>query len=110
VNIEEQLANYHEEAAILERAGHTRDAALLRRIAGEVRTSLGDYLSWLSEPEGSLWSGHTERWLRERFDMWRAMGHARKNGRHRQYRAAILPRGVDYVGLREQARIDAEAA
>jgi hypothetical protein len=110
VNIEEQLATYYEDANVLHRLGHTKEATTLRRIADEVTTALGDYLTWLSETEAALWSGKSERWLRERFDGWLVMGHARKGGRHRQYRAAILPKGVDYVGIREMARIDAEAA
>lgn len=110
MTIEEQLATYREDANVLDRMGHAKEAATLRRIADEVATALGDYLRWLSESEASLWSGKSERWLRERFEVMLQMGNARKLGRHRQYRAAALPRSVDYVGLREQARQDAEAA
>lgn len=109
MTIEEQLANYREEAVILEKAGHSRDGTLLRRVADEVTAALGDYLRWLSETEASLWAGRSERWLRENYEAWELRGDARKIGRHRQYRASVLPRGTDYVGIREQARRDVAA-
>lgn len=102
--IEEVLGTYREEAAILERAGHGRDAEVLRRVADEVSTALGDYLRWLSEAEAAAWCDRSERWLRERFPAWEWSGDARRHGRHRQYRASVLPRSVDVVGVREEAR------
>ena len=110
MSIEQLLADYGEEAAILDRSGAKELAALKRQIVQEVTAALGDYLRWLSEAEAALWSSKSPRWLRDRFGAMVAAGDARRTGRHRQYRAASLPRGVDYVGLRGQARSDARAA
>lgn len=111
MTIEELLANYRENAAILEHACAKEQAELYRRVAQEVTDALGDYLRWLSEEEAALWSGKSTRWLRDRFEAMAATmpPTARRAGRHRQYRAAALPRAVDYIGLRAQARQDAAA-
>lgn len=110
MTIEQLLANYSEDAAILDRSGAKELAAQKRQVVEEVTIALGDYLRWLSEAEAALWSSKSPRWLRDRFEAMVASGDARRNGRHRQYRAASLPRGVDYIGLRGQARADARAA
>jgi hypothetical protein len=107
--IERVLADLHEEAAILDRVGETKQAAARREIAERVTAALGDYLTWLGEAEAALWTGRSERTLRASFDLYREMGHARQVGRHRQYRAAILPRRTDYLELRRRAREDAAA-
>jgi len=105
--IEDVLSRWDEEAAILERHGHAEGAAALRNRAEEARSALGGYLLWLSESEAVLWSSRAAPWLRQRFDGWEASGYARREGRHRYYRAAILPRGPDLIGVRAMARKDA---
>lgn len=105
--IEDVLSRWEEEAVVLERNGLPERAAARRKDAQEVREAMPGYLLWLSESEAVLWASRRPEWLRQRFEAWEVSGHARRSGRHRYYRAAILPRGPDYIGVRALARKDA---
>lgn len=107
--IEQVLADLREEATLLDRFGETKRAEDRREIADRVTAALGDYLTWLGEGEAALWTGRSARTLRASFEQWQARGHARQVGRHRQYRADVLPRRTDHLELRRQAREDAAA-
>lgn len=104
------LANEREEAAVLRARGLSGRADDIERVCDRVAEALGQYMRWLPESEAALWSGHTTRWLRARFEGYRQQGDARREGRRRYYRASALPRSVDVAGLRQMARSDAEAA
>ena len=93
-SLEQVLADSRGDAAVLRRRGHADDADLIERLCADVARSAEDYLSWLPEPQAALQSGHTVAWLRARFAEWQAQGNARGTGRHREYRAIIVPRRV----------------
>ena len=86
------LANWREDAAVLRKRGHTHDADLVERLCDDIAAAAEDLLAWLPEEQAALQSGHTVRWLRARFDEWAALGHAKREGRVRKYRAIIVPR------------------
>lgn len=109
MTIEDLLATYRADAEVLARLGQSAASEGRLQVVHEVTVALGDYLRWLSESEAALWTGHSERWVRGQFEIMEASGNARRQGRHRRYRAAALPRSLDFVGLREQARKDAAA-
>lgn len=108
--IEDVLSRWQDEAAVLERHGHADEGAALRRRAVEVSEAMPDYLRWLTESEAVLWSSRSLPWLRRQYPEWEAAGYARREGRHRYYRSAILPRGPDLIGVRALAREDAACA
>ena len=91
MTLEEVLADVREDAKVLERAGHVRDAQLLGGLADRVAAAAADYLVWLTESEARLRSGRTIAWLRGRFPEWERQGHARLDGRRRLYRTLIVP-------------------
>lgn len=95
--LEVVLADWAERAGAADYLGHARDAELIRRILADVREAARDFLTWLSESEASMRSGWSVRRLRARFSDWEHQGHARKQGRERQYRAIIVPRRADPV-------------
>lgn len=90
-NIEDILDRYKNEAAILERRGHTNEAHLITSICQDVITVLDEYITWLSESTAQLRSGHGVPWLRDKFPAWEAAGHARMRAGKREYRLIIIP-------------------
>jgi len=90
--LETVLANEREDAAVLRRRGHARDADLIDSILDRVVEAAEDYITWLDEPDAMTRSGHVASWLRKQFPAWRSEGHARTNERGvRQYRKCIVP-------------------
>jgi hypothetical protein len=86
------LADFRGDAAVLRRAGHHRDADLREQLAEAVAEAAREWLTWLSETDAALRSGRSKDWLRARFSDWQRDGHARLQGRERQYRACVVPR------------------
>ena len=92
LSLEEILANEREDAAVLRRRGHARDADLIDSILDRVVGAAEDYITWLDEPDAVTRSGQVANWLRKQFPAWRSEGHARTNERGvRQYRKCIIP-------------------
>lgn len=86
------LADGRERAAVLRAEGHPAQARSIEEFADRVQAAAEDYLTWLPEDQAALQSGHSVDWLRVRFAQWEAMGHAKRDGRQRKYRALIVPR------------------
>ena len=101
---EQVLANWRERAQVLRANGHKAQGDSLDAFADELRASLADYLTWLSESEAVLRSGWTVRRLRGRFAEWAEQDMAERRGRVRWYRQVILPKRPNL----EAARADAE--
>lgn len=89
--IEEVLETYRSEATILARHGHTNEAQLISSLCQDITAALDDYLTWLSEANAQLRSGHGIAWLRDKFSDWEAAGHARMRSGKREYRQIIVP-------------------
>ena len=104
MTLEEVLADMRGDAAVLRRNGDDRTASVLERFARHVAGAAEDYLAWLDESDARLQSGHGVEWLRARYPEWFRQGHARMNGRHRQYRQVVIPRRADPEAAREAGR------
>ena len=87
----EVLADYREDAAVLRRTGQEAQAHSPERMAQDVSEAARDYLLFLSEDDAALRSGHTERWLRDRYREWAKAGHAKKENGRRWYRQVVIP-------------------
>jgi hypothetical protein len=102
--LEQVLADYREEAAVLFRSGHPVQARGIERMCDAVAEAAEDYLTWLGEPDARLQSGRSVEWLRAQFPRWLDQGLARHNGRKREYRALIIPRRANLSAAREAGR------
>jgi hypothetical protein len=100
VSLDELLANWRGEAAVLRARGHVADAKLLEQCADEVADTSSEYLTWLSEREAILYSGRSVDYLRGKFEQLALRGLAKAHGRTRYYRRACL----EHRGNAEAAR------
>ena len=103
-SLEQVLADERGSAQVLRAAGHTREADNIDRLLDRVRSSAIDYLDWLTEGEARLRSGKSVEWLRARFAVWAAAGHAKADGRRRLYRQLVIPRRANESAARESGR------
>ena len=104
---EEVIASLREDAAVARRLGHEHDAKLLEASAERFASSIDEYLTWISEADARIRSGHLAAWFRARFPDWERQGLARwnpKRPRERQYRAIIVPLASDGDSVRADAR------
>jgi hypothetical protein len=104
MNLEQVLADFREEAAVLKRAGHPVQAAGIERLCEAVAKATEDYRTWLNESDARLQSGRSVEWLRGQFPGWMAQGLARLNGKKREYRALIVPRRANVSAARAAGR------
>ena len=91
VDLEGVLAAWNTVATTLRAVGHSRDAELIERVCAEVTVAAEDYLRWLSEPEATLRSGRSPKWLRSQFSHWEREGNARREQSARLYRMLVVP-------------------
>lgn len=89
------IADAREEAAILHANGAAFSVDRVKALLRDVELAAEEWLLWLSETDAAVRSGYSVGWLRGRFAGWQREGHARINGRVRQYRACIVPRRAD---------------
>ncbi len=109
-SLEEVLSSERQEAAVLRKRGLTDRADDIERMCDRIVKAMPTHLKWLSESEAIAWSGKSGAWLRGRFAGWSLTSDAKKEGRHRYYRASALPRDVDVAALRRRAQLDAKVA
>jgi hypothetical protein len=95
--LEEVLAGWRADAAVLRRNDEKAKASLLERCSHEVQLAASDYLSWLTEEKAMTKSGKSREWLRKRWDKMRMDGNARLNrdSKSRLYRSCSIPRHQD---------------
>ena len=110
MTLEQVLADFREEAAVLKRAGHPVQAAGIDRLCDAVAEATEDYRTWLSESDARLQSGRSVEWLRGQFPRWLDLGLARLSGKKREYRAMIVPRRANASAAREAGRKAGRAA
>lgn len=108
--LEEVLTELGEEAKVLAKYGDERGATLIKGIVKRVRDAAEDYLTWLSEGDAQLWTGHSAAWLRARFAEWERGGHAKKERGRRYYRAVVLPHRANLSAAYADGRAAGEAA
>lgn len=106
-SLEQILADTREEAAILEQNHAAFSVARLRTLLDDITDAASEFLTWVSEKEAMIRSGHKEPWFRKRFPEWHRQGHARFNAkrpRERQYRLLVVPLDHDMESVRADAR------
>lgn len=104
MSLEQVLADWEGKVATLRTLGYSRDVELVEQVCRDVRDAAEDYLTWLSEAEAKIHSGHSIEWLRARFPTWETQGLASRDGRRRRYRLIALPRRANLDRARTQAR------
>jgi hypothetical protein len=90
-DVESVLKNERAWAARLREDGFSREAQLIENTVVRVSAALADYLTWLPERFAMKQTGKSQRWLRSRYSVWEAAGHAQKRKGVRHYRAVVLP-------------------
>lgn len=111
IDLQTVLDRWRADAAVLRRNGEARLAEALDRCAAEATTASEEWLTWLSEPQAELRSGHAAKWFRARREAWRREGHARECRRGRwEYRAAIVPTRANVAAAAEAGRSAARRA
>lgn len=108
--LEEVLADWRGQAAVLRANGHPTQAGSVEEVCDSVASCMADYLTILSEEEARSRSGKGTDFLRTRFPAWEAAGMAFLEGRRRRYRACIIPVRVNLDLARAEARRDARLA
>ena len=104
------IADELEDAAVLRRKGHAKDADLIERIMARVSAASEDYITMISETAAHMRSGKSVVWLRGHFAQWLADGHAELRGRTRYYRQVVIPQRSHPSVAAEQGRLAGEEA
>ena len=99
---EDLIERWEADIVSFRRNDSDKEADGIERKLREITEAFHEYLTWISEPDAELRSGHTKEWLRDRFKPWQRSGHARKQGRVRWYRMVVVPQ-------RERMREEYEA-
>ncbi len=99
-DLEDLVATWRAEAAVLRRHGATAIADALERCAAEAEGSAFEWLRWLDEGTAMLFTGHKRETLRNMFRELESRGLARLRGGHRQYRRCALRRRADVDAAR----------
>ena len=93
MTLDQVLADFREQAAVLRANGHAPQAQTIDRLLDAVRESAADWLAWVSETEAQLRSGKGPDYFRPRRQTWAEDGLAeQRNGRRWFYRRVIVPR------------------
>lgn len=104
-SLEQVLADWREEASILDSHGHKAQGASIEKLCDAVADAAREYLVWVSEEDAMRRSRHQRSWLRNRFKEWERAGHARYRGRgKREYRLIIVPQGANESAAYESGR------
>lgn len=105
------LADWAEDAQVLRRRGHGRDAELIDSFIQDVRTSDAEgWVTWISEADAILRSGKISSWFRRNRAAWIELGLAKREGRVNYYRLCIIPQRKHLSAVREDARRAAHEA
>lgn len=103
--LEQVLADFRGEAAVLRRNGHSEQAESMERVCDAVGECTEGYRRFLGEADALLYSGKSRKTLRRLFPELAALGNAYQNGRgQRFYRQMCLPRRLAEETLRDSAR------
>lgn len=108
--LEDVLAEFRGQAAVLRHNGHATQAASMEAVCDAVADSMVDYLTLLTEEQAMSRSGRGTEFLRSRFPAWESAGLAFRDGRRRKYRAVIVPTRPNLDAARAEAMRDARGA
>ena len=106
MTLDQLLADFREEAAVLRANGHSVQALGQERILNAVAEATADWRSWISESEAQLRSGKGPDFFRSHRQVWAEDGLAeQRNGRRWFYRRVIVPRRkLSSIATAEAAR------
>jgi hypothetical protein len=108
-DLEQVIADAREELPVLARRNATWSVKDIAEFVDEVAQSAEGWLTWLSETDAAIRSGYSETTLRGRFEQLRRDGHARLNGKRRQYRECAIPRRANVEAAANRGRDAARA-
>jgi hypothetical protein len=93
-DLEEVLARWRSDAAVLRRNDAKQNASVLERCCHEVELAAADYLTWLTEEQAMAKSGRAREWLKTRWARWQMDGNAKldRDQKRRLYRSCSIPR------------------
>jgi hypothetical protein len=109
-DLNQVLADWREQAAMLSKHGHKEQASSIVQLCDEVADVTEDFRTFISEGDARLRSGWSLSKLRRHFGEWRENGHAEIRGRVRYYRLCIIPTRPDVAAAREAGRRGESAA
>lgn len=107
-HLEQVLADWREDAAVLHRQGQRIQAETIQRFAQDVEEAAHEYITWLDEDDAMLRSAHSQRWLRSRFPEWERAGHAKYERGRRWYRMLVVPGRANLSRAYDSGRLAAE--
>lgn len=104
-DLQSVIDRWASDAVVLRRNGETRLADTLERCVREATGAAEEWLTWLSEADAALRSGHGKTFFRARREEWRRQGHARQVARFKwEFRAAVIPRRANVMRAAEEGR------
>lgn len=107
LDLETLLADIQSEGSVLRRNDGKFTVDRVEEFVRDLKASLAEFLTFVSEAEAIVRSGHREPWFRQRFAEWERQGQARWDPRHktrRQYRLIVVPLAQDDDAVRASAR------
>lgn len=107
--LEQVIADARGELPVLEKRNGSWGPKDIREFVDRVALAAEEWMTWLSEGDAAIRAGYSETWVRARFEQLRREGHARLNGRSRQYRQCAIPRRANVQHAAARGRDAARA-
>lgn len=107
LEVADVLAEIREDALVLRRRGHPRDAEMLEGVADRMSRAASDLLTWWSEEDAAAASGWSIAKVRRHARLFVHTGHVRYERRRCFLRAAIVPRALPPSIARASGRASA---
>lgn len=108
--LEQVLADWREQAAILSANGHKAQGDSIGRVCDAVAEAAEPWITWLTEELASLKSGWAVRTLRGKAPTWEDQGMAKREGRRWFFRDCIIPQRHHASAVANDARRAARSA
>lgn len=86
------LSEIREDAVVLRRRNHARDAEMLEQVADRVARAAADLLTWWTEEDAAAAAGWTRTKVRRHARLYAYTGHVRYERGRYWLRAIIVPR------------------
>jgi hypothetical protein len=105
MELNQLLADYRGEAAVLRKNGHKDQAESIERVCDAVAEATESYRRFLGEADALLYSGKAKKTLRRLYPELAAQGNAHQDAKGRRYyREMCLPRRVSDDALLDDAQ------
>ena len=108
-DLEQVLANWRGDAAVLRARKHDRDAELIETLCAEVALAAEEWLTFIDEGRAAIHSGRTEATIRAKYETLARRGHARTVNGRRQYRQCMIEQRAQIDQAAERGREAARA-